>query len=283
MPSRSSPGEVGALKVCMRSYRLATAVLFTFVVLPTHAAAQFGPVEAFLRNVTDLSFYGSVGRLFPHSDQLSSAHDVNAYGIEVLFPIGTIDRPVHGAEAPPRQDSVRVVWKGMEVKRSEGHVDTVYTYEVEAVPPRPTPERTIWTFEMGLGYGQMSGFRLRDPTLDLRGAVRDLPAASLYATYEPTGTYGGLRSGYMKTQGLQLITDSGDRISGSADAFLVGGALGEAIEVGAVAIFLESAYTVRYFPSVQWQAGTLPAGAPRDLGLSLWSISLGIQVSLRPG
>ncbi len=266
----------------MRPHRFATVALVALLVRPAGAAAQFGPVEAFLRNVTDLSFYGSTGRLLPRSDQLRSDHGLSAYGVELLFQIGTIERPIAGAEAPPRGDTARILWKGMEVRRSDGRADTIYTYDVEALPAPPVPERTIWTFEMGLGYGQLAGFKLRNPALDLRGSVRDLPAASLYATFEPTGTYGGLRSGYMKTQGLQLIADSGERFTGAADAFLVGGALGEALEIGAVALFLETSYTVRYFPSVRWEADALPAGAPRDLGLSLWSVSAGIQVSLRP-
>lgn len=266
----------------MRARVPTVAVALALLAAPSGAAAQFGPMEAFLRNVTDLSFYGATGRLLPSSRQLRSGRGMSAYGVELLFAIGTIDRPIPGATAPPPVDSVRLAWKGREVRRSDGRVDTVDTYEVSRVPPPGPPKRTIWTFEMGFGYGQLSGLALRDTTLDLRGAVRDLPAASLYATYEPTGTYGGLRSGYMRTQGLQLINDAGDRFTGSAEAFLVGAVIGQALEIGATALFLETAYTVRSFPSVQWQ-GSVPAGAPRGLGLSQWSIAAGIQVSLRPG
>ncbi len=244
------------------------------------AQAQFGPVEAFLRNVTDVSFYGATGRLLPASKQLTD-DALYAYGVELLFQIGQVQRAIPGAARPPAKDTAQLVWKGVEIRRSGGEADTVYTYDVKIVPPPGPPLRTIWTFEMGLGYGQVVGLALRDSTLDLRGSVRDLPAASLYATFEPTGTYGGLRAGYMKTQGLQVITGDGARVAGSAEAFLAGAAFGQALEVGAMSLFVETAYTVRYFPSLQWQTDVVPDGAPRDLRLNQWSIGAGIQVSLR--
>ncbi len=265
----------------MRLSRALPVALLALTLGPTSVAAQFGPVESFLRNVTDISFYGATGRLLPASPTLRS-DALNAYGVELLFQIGSVERRLSNGTPAAPADSVHLVWKGMEVRRSGGAVDTVDTYDVEPVPEPPVPTRTIWTFEMGLGYGQMVGLELKDPSLELRGSVRDLPAASLYATYEPTGTYAGLRSGYMKTQGLQLITSAGDRIGGSAEAFLAGAVLGQALEIGAVSLFLESAYTIRYFPSIVWQTDSLPPGAPPALRLSQWSIGAGIQVSLKP-
>lgn len=259
----------------------AGAATLLLALFPRPVAAQFGPVEAFLRNVTDVSLYGSTGRLLPQPYQLID-EALYGYGVELLFQIGEVDRPIPGAEAPPRGDTARLVWKGVEIRSGGGRVDTVYTYEVEPVPPPGPPTRTIWTFEMGLGYGQVVGLGLRDPALEMHGSVRELPAASIYATYDPTGTYGGLRSGYMKTQGLELVDEQGQVIPGSADAFLVGAALGQSLEVGAVAVFLETAYTIRYFPSVVWKTDTLPDAAPRELRLNQLSFSAGIQVPLKP-
>ena len=48
-----------------------------------------------------------------------------------------------------------------------------------AGPPEP---RSYFTLEFALGYSQFSGFGSSDPTIELRGAVRELPSASLYAT-----------------------------------------------------------------------------------------------------
>ena len=171
----------------------------------------------------------------------------------------------------------------MEVVRSGESVDTIYRYDARRVSRPGVPQETVWSMELGIGYGQVMGFEAEDePRLELRGAVRDLPAVSLYASYEPWGNYIGLRTGFMKTQDLQVVEDGGEAFSGDADAFLFGALTGYAWSLRGMHGFLEGGYSLRYFPSVEWRGpGPLPEGVPRDLGVSGWFVSGGIQFPLK--
>jgi hypothetical protein len=255
---------------------------FALLIQPSPASAQFGALEALAKNVTDVSFNGGVGGLLPSSSLMSSGRRTSSFGVELLFQIASVERPLPGARPQQPTDSVQITWSRMEVVRSNEGADTTYFYDVEETRPRPPPIRTIWTVEMGIGYGQLSGFDLADRSLQLRGSVRTLPAASVYASYEPWSTYFGVRTGFMKTKGLQVIElDTGDTFSGESEAFLAAALLGYAWSIGDFWAFTETAYTVRYFPSVEWKRGTLPPGVPTDLRLSGWSVTLGIQFSIR--
>ncbi|HSM37124.1 MAG TPA: hypothetical protein VK837_12050 [Longimicrobiales bacterium] len=249
---------------------------------PSPADAQFGVFDALARRFSDVSFFGSAGGLLPESDQLRSG-TTTSFGVEVLFEIGSIERTLPASVRPDGDapvDSVRIRWTGMQIIRSEDGVDTVYTYEVEPRPPPPPPTETVWVFELGVGYGQLSGFNARDSSLDLKGSIRSLPFLSLYGSYEPIGVYGGLRSGFMKTEGLQVFDSEGTVFSGDADSFLAGVVLGYAVELLGINVFAEGAYMVRDFPSVEWDGGPLPAGIPREMSLSGWTLGGGIQFSV---
>ena len=267
----------------LRSYGLGPFLVgFAILVQPSQASAQFGALEALASNVTDLSFIGGVGGLLPSSSELCSGRRTFSFGVELLFQIASVERPESGYRQDLPTDSVRITWSRMEVLRSEQGVDTTYYYDVEEIDPPPPPTRTVWTVEMGIGYSQLSGFDLADRSLQLRGSVRDLPAASVYASYEPWSTYFGVRTGFMKTKGLQVLNlDTGDSFSGESEAFLAAALLGYAWSIGDFWAFTETAYTVRYFPSVEWKGGALPPGVPTDLQLSGWSVSAGIQFSIR--
>lgn len=262
---------------------LAPLLLALALLCPAPASAQFGALEALARNVTDLSFFGGVGGLVPAADEMAGEGAGNfSFGVELLFEIASVERPIPGARRPVQPDSVRLAWTRMEVVRSEEGVDTVYYYDVQPVSSPPAPTETIWSVELGIGYGQISGFDLADPSLKLRGSVRDLPAASVYASYEPWSTYFGIRTGFMRTKGLQVLDrDGGESFDGDGEAFLAAGLLGYAWSLSDFWAFLESAYTIRYFPSVQWSGGALPAGVPTDLRLSGWSVTAGIQFPIK--
>lgn len=256
-------------------YRIARAVAasaaITVIMLaaPKPAAGQLGAVEALLRNATDLSFYFNTGSLMPSSDDLDTGDwGLAGFGVELLFEVGRVRARSTAATATVAADDAARQWTEMRIVRKGERVDTTYIYD----------ERVLWTFELGVGYGQVTGFRSRDAGLDLRGAVRDLPAVSLYANYEPLGAYAGLRSGFMRTQGLQVFAEDGVPVSGAAESFLAGVTLGKSLAIGSMTLFLETAYWLRHFPSVQWSTGApLPPGTPRALTLSGWSIGTGIQ------
>lgn len=262
--------------------RAALLVGLALCMAPSPAHAQFGIFDALARRFSDVSFFGSAGGLLPESDELR-AGTTTSFGVEVLFEIGSIERPLSASGRPnvePTGDSVIVRWTGMEVVRSADGVDTVYTYEVERRAPTSPPTETLWVFELGVGYGQLSGFDVRDPAFDMKGSVRSLPFLSLYGSYEPVGVYAGLRSGFMTTEGLQVFDADGNVFSGDADSFLAGVVLGYSVELLGINVFAEGAYTVRDFPSVTWNMGQIPPGIPREMSLSGWNLGGGIQFSV---
>lgn len=256
-------------------------VLFALLA-PTPVSAQFGPLEALVSKFSDVSFFGGVGQLFPLAPAVASGKTTVSFGVELLLEVTSVSRPIPGAPRPEPTDSVAITWTRMDVVRSAEGVDTVYYYDVEALPPPSPPMEKIWGVEMGIGYGQFAGLDLADSDLQLRGSIRDLPAATIYASYEPWSTYFGLRTGFMKTKGLQVFDKTtGERYSGDAEAFLAGLLVGYSWGVGGFWAFSEFAYTSRYFPSVDWGKGNLPAGIPTDFQASGWSLTAGVQFPIR--
>jgi hypothetical protein len=250
---------------------------------PRGSAAQFGPVEALASRVSDLSFYAGPGGLMGGSSLESSAFGVWSFGVELLFEVATIPT----AEARRRQaatpPTTRRVLRRVEVRHTEGRADTVYHYEVEHVPPPPMEDEILWTLEVGIGYGQVEGFSLRDPELELNTTIRNLPAVTVYLTYEPLDTYVGFRTGFMRTDALQVVDGEGGVYRGRGEAFLMGALVGYAFPVPPAYLFLEGGYTRRAFPSVEWTStpGPLAPGVPLRLDASGWSLVLGIQFPVR--
>jgi hypothetical protein len=242
---------------------------------PAEARGQIGIFDALARRFSDVSFYANTGGLVPSTPEVR-ADRLSAFGIEVLVNIGGISRPTG---PPVRGDSVVIRWTGMQVVRSATGVDTVHTYEVRPGVVRQ-PAEPIWSLELGLGYGQMAGFGSNIPGLDLKGAVRDLPTVSLYASYVPTGTYVGLRSGFMRLQSLQVYHDDGRSWSGEAESFLGGAALGQVFDLLDLSFFAEVGYAWRPFPSIRWTGGPLPQNMPRELSLHSWTLGAGVQFAL---
>ncbi|MDP2957079.1 MAG: hypothetical protein Q8N53_11715 [Longimicrobiales bacterium] len=260
--------------------RASLALLALAALCPAPAAAQIGIYDALARRFSDVSFFVNTGALLPAKHGVTGER-TTSYGIEVLLEIGGINRPA--SRPPASTDSVTVVWTGRQVTHDGTSADTVDTYDVRPRAPRPAGE-PLWTFEVGIGYGQLTGFGLEAPELDMRGAVRDLPSVSLYASYEPLGGYLGVRSGFAKLQGLQIIDDQGRAYGGEAESFMAGVAIGEFVQILNLSLFVEGAYTWRDFPSVRWTGPSpLPAGVPRSLGLSGWTLGAGLQFGVGGG
>lgn len=259
-------------------------LLLSALVVPASAAAQLAPIQGFLSRATDLSFYASRGGLLSHAGALTTrSGGLKQLGVELLFEAATVNRPVPGAPAPPADDTLQLQLSRVEINRDDGHVDSVYIYEAHHTPPPSPPMTRIWTVEVGVGYGQLNGFQLRNPALDMRGSVRDLPAASVYVTYEPLGIYVGLRTGYMQLRGLQVIERStGRMLQGDADAFFSGVVAGYALEWGRTAFFMEPSFQARSFPSVKWSGDDdLRALVPLTMRLGGWTVAMGVQVRVK--
>ena len=253
--------------------------MLSILAAPRPSEAQLGAIEAFARRVTDVSFYVSTGDISPSSEGLETGRfGLASYGLELLFSIGEVGRPPPESASEP-SDTVQMEWIQTTVTRHDDHTDTTDVFEVRKVR-REFPTEPIWLFEMGLGYGQVVGFSGSGSETDLRGTVRDLPSVSFYASYEPVGAYFGLRSGFMRVQGLQYYDETGGSISGKAESFLASGLVGYAVEILGFNLFAESGYALRHFPSVEWSGGTAGGTQPRELNLSGWFLSTGIQFQI---
>jgi hypothetical protein len=244
--------------------------------LPTPAHAQFGVYDALARRFSDVSFYMHSGGLNPRPAELA-ADRLSAYGIEVLLEIGSVSRPAGPRQAPA--DTVALTWTEMRVTTGTEGTDTVYSYQVRR-NTAVQPVAHIWVFELGVGYGQVTGFSSAVPGIEIRGAVRELPTVSLYANYDPLGTYIALRSGFIRFQGLQAWDSEGRSFAGEAESFLAGAALGQAVTRGGITVFGEAGYALRPFPSIRWSGGQVPPAIPRGLDLHGWTVGAGIQFAL---
>jgi hypothetical protein len=256
-----------------RRLLLATGVLA--LLLPRPAAAQLGMVESLFRNVTDISFYTSRVGFMPRSDQVRTGdYGMYGFGVELLFEVGSVNRPL--PDAPRDTTSLRLV--DVRVERSGGSADTTWHFE----PVRHSaPTEQIWSLELGVGYGQFTGFELRAEGAELYGTVRELPSIGFYASHVATGVYAGVRTGLLKTHALQVVDDAGTVYSGSAEAFQLGTALGYAHDFNGVFPFLELGWMLRSFPGISWDADTLPDVVPRELRLTGWQLQAGVQVGLK--
>ncbi|HSJ15984.1 MAG TPA: hypothetical protein VK939_16370 [Longimicrobiales bacterium] len=255
--------------------RLLPGTCALMLLLPAPAAAQLGLVESLFRNVTDISFYGSRVGMMPRSETLRAGeHGVYGFGVELLFEVGSVSR------ALPREpgDTATLRLVDVQVQRSGGRADTTYNYQPVAARART---EQLWSFELGVGYGQLTGFELRDSDAEIRGAVRELPAISFYASHEATGAYAGIRTGLLQTHALQVIEADGTVTSGNGQSFQLGAALGYAADVGGIFPFVELGWMLRHFPGIDWKTTALPPEVPRELRLSGWQLQAGIQVGLK--
>jgi hypothetical protein len=259
------------------------AALLAPLFAPAPATAQFGPIEALATRVSDLSFYYGVGGLTGGTGVLEpNAGGVTSFGVELLFEVARIPSAAARARRAAAPTVERRVLQRVEVRQEAGRADTVYHYDVVRSPPGYGEGDILWTLEVGIGYGQTEGFRLRDPSLEMNAMVRNLPAVTLYLSYEPVGTYLGLRTGLMRTEALQVVDAEGTVYRGRGEAFQMGALAGYAFPLRPTWLFVEGGYTLRTFPSVEWSAtGPLPAGIPRRLDASGWTVAAGIQFPVR--
>lgn len=262
--------------------RVALALLATLLT-PGAAAAQFGPIEALASRVSDLSFYYGAGGVSAGGGAIEpNPWGVTAFGVELLFEVARIPSAAARERRAASSTEDRRVLQRIEVRETEGRADTVYHYDVVRVAPAYGDDDIVWTLEVGIGYGQMEGFQLRDPELQMNAMLRSLPAVTLYLSYEPIGSYLGIRTGMMRTESLQVMVADGTVYRGRGEAFQMGGLVGHALDVGPAYFFVEGGYTLRTFPSVEWTSpGPLPRNIPRRMDVSGWTVVGGVQFPVR--
>ncbi len=209
----------------------------------------------------------------------------NGYGVEVIFNLGTV------YFKKTRPDRVEM---GKEERKIDGTTESVVTH----VPKTNSDSMNRGLgvlLELGLGYAQFTGFRSSDPAYTIRGTARELPAVAVYGSLVGNGVlkhlvpYLAVRSGLIGLHNVQLFDqiapDSVIPFAASAQAFQLGGGGGIAIGVDRTFLFFEAVYNLRRLPSVQWAApgiNRIPSNFPRELDFTGWSITGGVQITIRP-
>jgi hypothetical protein len=268
----------------------------------TPCGAQIPLVEGVLKNVTDVGIYASYGWLRPTSDIIrlgtsTKQEGLYGYGLELSLLIGAatakkeakvenqdkIKRDTSDKEQPDKpKTTYKVVEMTVTTNRTTGKPDTTLKLTPETKPPTEKPD-TTWLFELSLGYGQLVGFQAQDPTLDLRGTVREFPTVSVYASSQNSPVYFGIRSGLIGLHQTAVYEGSGRVESVGGQTFSLGGVFGLAAGLPAgLTAFAEAAYTLRYFPNLDYKTPqtNLPASYPRTLNFSGFSISAGFQIEV---
>lgn len=263
----------------MRVARIAAAVVL-IAVSPVAAHAQADGLTAFLSKATDIGLFYTMGRITSDSPDLKNdSHNLDGFGFELSFTTGAASalhkcRPGEPSTACP-------------------------THEPSATNDPPARRDTSWVFELAIGYAQSSGFRSSRDSVDLKGAVRELPMVTVYATHHWIGhpgapkPYVGLRSGLLQLHDARAYikrpapdTTTAKVYSAAASTFQAGVVGGFVATIPGLqgGIFAEGAYTWRIFPSIEWslgEGGTLPVSLPRKLRMNGPSMSFGFQIPVR--
>ncbi len=170
---------------------------------------------------------------------------------------------------------------------SDSHLDTrgsaLLGYGVEVLFALKDDPKASYSVELALGYNYLTGFRSRNPALDLRGSMRTLPELSVYATYEKMGRlepYAGIHTGLLDLWHTQAYDADRNQYSVSSESFQAGVTAGVVMS----GIWIEGSYRIRNFPSLEWvlpgETTQLPAEFPRSLDLSGWNLRVGYQFSI---
>jgi hypothetical protein len=250
--------------------------------LPAKVQGQLPMLEGLFKSVTDVHLFGTAAWFANRPPALAGGmHDgeptsgtLTGLGFEVSFQVGEF--------SPRNQTSAK-----------KKPATTVAPDSQAGASPVDPDNR--WLAELAIGYTELRDFESAVPTLDVFGAIRELPAVSLYFSHLPAGEdtrkltwYLGVRTGLAQLQGLRAYVgaeDDGtpDQIySGGGSTFQFGLVTGADIDLGSVDLFLEPGYTYRPFSSVEWEGidGTISEALPRDLDMSTWGISLGAQIGI---
>lgn len=294
--------------------RLSYLRCLTFLVAltPHPLSAQFDVINKALEKIETVSVYYLYGGFKPPSEDLTTSRELDytkqtglqGFGFEVAIQVASIPgKAVPTAKCDTRWRDIPLTRKVIidtiaittTTKKENGNETT--TREVKTTEiPRPKCREDAITFSIGLGYSQMSGFNGGSDSLDIRGALRTLPALAFYAAFNAersVSPYLGFSVSLEQLHSLRayrlsptLDSATTTAFKGSGSTFGASLAGGVVVDLRRINLFLEPSYTVRYFPSIEWEAdknGTLPLNLPRRLRMSGWQIAVGLQVPLDLG
>lgn len=263
------------MKLC-RPVPVMVIALSTLLVAPRPAEAQIGSFDKIFDKVTDLNFYA--GTNFTSDALRERDNRPSQFGVELIYHLGTRRAASGTPPKPVSRDSVKRTWIESEVTTSQGASEITNKY---TITPAESTEPELLRFELGLGYGQISGIEHEVDQYTVTGMVREFPSASAYVTWVPLALYGGVRTGLLQTSGLHAYDASGNTRRANASAFQFGGVVGFAPRVAALFPFIEAGYMFRDIQTIDWGGDVVPPAIPRRLDLSGWQVMFGIQLSLK--
>jgi hypothetical protein len=267
---------------------ITTLCFLAILAAPELRAQEFSDI---IKDVNSISFYigcWSVRAPLQRDDCVSKAAD---YGVDATYQITKVplpwsnNRTIEGGWKPARR----------EITDHNGRKDT--TDIMEPVEDS-TAMSSFLQIDVGLGYSEFSGFSAVDNSFELRGAVRELPAVSVFGTLS-SDTPGsifrkllfrvGIRSGLIQLNDVQATDPLGDGTlgvyAGTAQTFQIGGVAGVALAwKKEIYPYVEYNWERRKFASVQWAAQeqpTAPERFPRELDFSGSSVSVGLRIQLK--
>ena len=146
-----------------------------------------------------------------------------------------------------------------------------------------TPDTARYLVQFALGYGQIQGFKAKEPSLDLHGVMRLAPEVSLYLTRNTktwVSPYIGLHTGIVSISNWKAYTTPGDTLySFSATTLQFGATGGLSLPHD---VYVDVGYRYRSFESLEWSLarGVLPRGWPKTLTMSAVQATVGIQFDI---
>ena len=167
---------------------------------------------------------------------------------------------------------------GSQMKASRGGSCGLYGWGLE-IALALSPDTATWQYQFALGYGHITGFNSRQPTMDVHGVMRLTPEVSFYATRSAKylSPYIGLHTGLVTLNDVQVYSVPGDTsYSFSANTLQLGGTVGVSLPGN---FYVDAGYRYRAFQALQWRLpkGTLPPGWPKSLMMSAVQFTAGVQ------
>jgi hypothetical protein len=142
--------------------------------------------------------------------------------------------------------------------------------------------------EIGLAYGQLSGFQSLRSGKRVSGTIEEFPQISGYLDLDPEGPivpYFGVRAGLAKFSSLHAYGTADSVFTGTSPAtYLLGGVAGIGFRFLSerLHILIEADATYRRFADVTWApAPTAVSYLPRGFELFTFGLSAGIQLGLK--
>lgn len=261
--------------------------------------AQGSTLIGLVDNATDVAFFwqrvgASAGNVRP------SGKSAQGLGFEFAFAIPSavitrsggllLDQPKLSAgscaaryKAGEHEECADTTWTVTERDIGPGGAVVIKqsVKDVKKFDPSARAADTITVLELALGFSQAGSFQPRVSTDTALVSIREVPSASVYATFFqrwPVSPYVGFRTGLLTLQGGRYY-HGGTMTKFGGDTFQLGGVVGLVAEIYDLNLFIEGSYMRRSFDSIEWDSP--PPDELRALSFTGRSFAFGAQLHFR--